>query len=224
MKCVYTAAPHFHCTVIPGTLLLKLPLQTTEPPIVPEKPAGTGNASPSRKISSLPEIGTVVIQVLVMESNVVEAQEALGEKVIWALGADRVCPVSPKAIVEPVKVIVAPVLGTPLAAKFALNQMKVPPLMCVPLKLEEFDEGELQGGPEAAGQLSGLGEKLMAIELKGFPAPSTKVAVPDREKLPVRGPAALVWEALKLPLASAKTASESLTVTVDPELSVTRIV
>jgi len=67
---------------MPGALLLKLPFHTTEPPIVPEKPAGTGNASPSRKISSLPAIGTVVIQVLVMESKLVEAQEALGEKVI----------------------------------------------------------------------------------------------------------------------------------------------
>src|SRR5947207_1699712 len=108
---------------MPATLLLKLPFQTTEPPIVPENPAGTGNASPSRKISSLPEMGTVVIQVLVMESNVVEAQEALGEKVIWALGTESVCPVFPKTIVEPVKLIVAPVLGTPLAVKFALNQM-----------------------------------------------------------------------------------------------------
>ena len=96
--------------------------------------------------------------------------------------------------------------------------------MRVPLKLEEFDEGELHGGPEAAGQLSGLGEKLMATELKAFPAPSTKVAVPEREKLPVRGPAALVWEASKFKFVSAKTASESLTVVVAPVLSVTRMV
>jgi hypothetical protein len=50
--------------------------------MVPEKPAGRGKARPSRKISSLPAIGTVVIHVLVMESKVVEAHEALDEKVI----------------------------------------------------------------------------------------------------------------------------------------------
>lgn len=50
------------------------------------KLAGTGKVRPERKISSVPEIGTVVIQVLVSESNEVEAQEALGEKVICALG------------------------------------------------------------------------------------------------------------------------------------------
>ena len=96
--------------------------------------------------------------------------------------------------------------------------------MDVPLKLDELDEGEAQGPCPPAGQRSGLGEKSMVTELNGFPAPSTKVAVPLREKLPVRGPAGLVCDALKLPLASAKTASESLTVAVEPELSVTRIV
>jgi len=96
--------------------------------------------------------------------------------------------------------------------------------MLVPLKLDELDEGEAQGGWPAAGQTSGLGVKSMATELKAFPAPSTKVAVPEREKLPVRGPAGLVCDALKFKFPSAKTATESLTVNVAPALSVTRIV
>jgi len=41
-------------------------------------------------------------------------------------------------MLEPVKVMVAPVLGMPLAVKFALNQMKLPDTMGVPLKLEAF--------------------------------------------------------------------------------------
>jgi hypothetical protein len=44
-------------------------------------------------------------------------------------------------MVEPVKNIVAPVLGTPLAVKLALNQMKPPGSMDVPLKFEMFDDG-----------------------------------------------------------------------------------
>jgi len=96
--------------------------------------------------------------------------------------------------------------------------------MRVPLKLEELDEGEAHGGGVDDPQLSGLGEKLMSTVLKGFPAPSTNVAVPESEKLPVRGPAPLVRDALKFKFASAKTASESLTVVVAPVLSVTRIV
>jgi len=47
-----------------------------------------------------------------------------------------------KVMVEPLKVIVAPVLGIPLAVKLALNQMKLPDSTGVPLKLEMFVEGE----------------------------------------------------------------------------------
>jgi hypothetical protein len=50
------------------------------------KLAGTGKDRPDRKISSLPETGTVIIQVLVNESNDIEAQVALGLKVIWEFG------------------------------------------------------------------------------------------------------------------------------------------
>jgi hypothetical protein len=52
-------------------------------------PLGTGKAKPVRKISSSPEMGTVVTQVLVIESKVVEVQVALGEKVILALGTAK---------------------------------------------------------------------------------------------------------------------------------------
>ena len=46
-------------------------------------------------------------------------------------------------MVESAKVIVAPVLGIPLAVKFALNQIKLPSSTGVPLKFEMFvDEGE----------------------------------------------------------------------------------
>lgn len=51
---------------------------------------GTGNASPVRKISSQELVGTVVIQVLVKVSKVVDAHEAVGEKVIRAFGTASV--------------------------------------------------------------------------------------------------------------------------------------
>lgn len=71
---------------MPGVSVLKVPSHATgcTPPARP--PLGTGQARPVRKISSSPEIGTVVIQVLVMVSNEVEVHVALGENVIWALG------------------------------------------------------------------------------------------------------------------------------------------
>jgi hypothetical protein len=56
----------------------------------PPKLPGTGNASPVKKISSHPLTGTVVIEVLVRVSKLVEAHVAVGEKVIWALGTGRV--------------------------------------------------------------------------------------------------------------------------------------
>ena len=59
---MYTAAPHCHCTDTPGTEELKIPLQVGEIP-PPGKLVVTGKARPVRKISSLPDIGTVVVQV-----------------------------------------------------------------------------------------------------------------------------------------------------------------
>jgi hypothetical protein len=64
-------------------LELKIPLQVTGL-IPPGKPDGSGRTSPETKISSLPEIGTVVVQVLLL--NVVVAQVALGLKIITPSG------------------------------------------------------------------------------------------------------------------------------------------
>ena len=109
--------------------------------------------------------------------NVVEAHVAVREKWIVALGTVRVwaTPFAVKLIVEFVKLTVAPVLGIPLAVKFALNQMKLPPLMCVPLKFELFVVLTLHTG--GAGQLMLDGEKLIDVEL--WPS---KVAEPDGDR------------------------------------------
>jgi hypothetical protein len=61
----------------------------TRPPAFANE-SETGNATPERKISSLPEMGTVVFQVLLRVSNVVDAHTALGSNVIWALGTATV--------------------------------------------------------------------------------------------------------------------------------------
>ena len=54
--------------------------------IPPGKPDGSGRTRPETKISSLPEIGTVVVQVLEPLSNEVVGQVALGLKTITPLG------------------------------------------------------------------------------------------------------------------------------------------
>jgi hypothetical protein len=54
----------------------------------PGKPEGNGRATPERKISSLPETGTIVIQVSPL--NEVVAQVAVGLKVITASGTGTV--------------------------------------------------------------------------------------------------------------------------------------
>jgi len=122
----------------------KKPCQLTGPwtlPFVFAKLAGTGNATPERKISSLPLRGTVVIHVFEAVSKVVEEQEAFGSNVIWAFGTLTVYPWSATNVtVEALKVMVAPVLGIPVAVKFALNQMKLPDAIGVPLKFEMFVE------------------------------------------------------------------------------------
>src|SRR5579862_8686568 len=101
----------------PAVSVPNVPAQFT-PLIPPGSPLlGTGHARPLRKISSSPEIGTVVIHVLVVVSNVVEVQLTLGENVIAALGTGRLydVPAAVNAMLEFVSVTVAPVLGIPPA-------------------------------------------------------------------------------------------------------------
>ena len=66
-----------------------VPCHTTFPETLPltlAKLEGTGKARPSKKMSSVPEIGTVANQVFVAALNEVVAHVAVGENVIWALG------------------------------------------------------------------------------------------------------------------------------------------
>src|SRR5580704_8297170 len=133
---------------IPGTPpVSKVPVQfTLIPPGSP--PAGTGTATPVRKISSSVLIGTIVNQVFVIVSNVVVPQGAEGENVIRALGAElvRAVPFPAFRILELVKVITAPVLGIPLAVKFALNQIHCPESREVPLKFDALADIAPQTG------------------------------------------------------------------------------
>lgn len=84
---------------------------------------------------------------------------------------------------EFVKVTVAPVVGTPLAWKLALNQTKLPLLIGVPLKFDTMVVVAWHsGGGGGVGQVMLLGEKLMLIVF----CPS-KVAVPEKLTVPVAG-------------------------------------
>ena len=108
-----------------------MPLQAGEIP-PPGKPDGTGKPRPVRKIASLPEIGTVVVQVLLL--NEVVAQVAFGLKIITPFGTDVENAL--EVMVEQLKYIVAPELGIPLAWIWALNQMVSPAPIAVPLKFD----------------------------------------------------------------------------------------
>jgi hypothetical protein len=68
---------------MPDTEALKIPPRVTGL-TPPAKPFGNGRARPVRKISSLPEIGTVVTHIPLV--NVVVAHVALGLKMISPLG------------------------------------------------------------------------------------------------------------------------------------------
>jgi hypothetical protein len=100
--------------------------------IPPGKPDGNGKARPVRKISSLPEIGTVVVQVLLL--NIVVAQVALGLKTITPLGT--LAENALEVMVEQLKLIVAPDVGIPLALMWALNQTVSPAAIDVSLKFD----------------------------------------------------------------------------------------
>jgi hypothetical protein len=160
----------------------KLPVQITFiPPGRP--PAGTGMATPVRKISSSALIGTIVNQVFVIVSNVVEPQGADGENVILALGTELVIAVPFPAfrILELLKVITAPVLGIPLAVKFALNQIHCPASREVPLKFDALADIAAQTGGGVAPQVRIVGETSMGILFH-----PTREAVPEKLKLPFK--------------------------------------
>jgi hypothetical protein len=145
--------------------------------------------------------------------NVVNAHVTFGEKVMVALGTVRVwaTPLAVKLMVEAVKVNVAPVLGMPLALKFALNQMKFPASMGVPLKLELFVVlSEHTGGD---GQLKVEGEKVMDIVLN-----PSKVAVPDGVNVPPKGPIDFVIGPLSKVVDLAVNVIEPLIVGPRPEI------
>src|SRR5579859_573389 len=108
-------------------------------------------------------------------------------------------------MVELVKLIVAPLLGMPPAVKLALNQMKSPAAIGVPLKLEVLEDEAAQGGGVLWLQFKAAGVKAMLTVLNESPLLSTKVAVPERLMDCVAGPAGFVAEALKLRLESGKT-------------------
>jgi hypothetical protein len=160
----------------------KVPVQfTLIPPGRP--PAGTGTATPVRKISSSALIGTIVNHVFVIVSNVVEPQGADGENVILALGTElvRAVPLAAFRILELLKVITAPVLGMPVTEKFAWNQIHCPALSEVPLKLDALADIEAQTGGGVVPQVRLVGETSMGIVF--HPA---REALPEKLKLPFK--------------------------------------
>src|SRR5271154_5223560 len=169
---------------IPGTPpVSKVPVQLTLiPPGRP--PGGTGTATPVRKISSSALIGTIVNHVFVIVSKVVVLQGADGENVIWAFGTElvRVVPFPAFRILELVKLITAPVLGIPLAVKFALNQIHCPESREVPLKFDALADIASQTGGGVGPQVRLVGETSMGIVFQ--PA---REAVPEKLKLPFKG-------------------------------------
>lgn len=160
-----------------------MPVQfTLIPPGRP--PAGTGTATPVRKISSSARIGTIVNHVFVMVSKVVELQGADGENVMRAFGAEFVIAVPLPAfrILELLKVITAPVLGMPLAVKFALNQIHCPESREVPLKFDALPDIAVQTGGGVGPQVRLVGDTSMWIVF--HPA---REALPEKLKVPFKG-------------------------------------
>src|ERR1700758_3836784 len=142
----------------------KLPVQfTLVPPFRPS--TGTGTATPVRKISSSARIGTIVNHVFVIVSKVVVLQGADGENVIRAFGTElvRAVPLSAFRILEFWKVITAPVLGMPVAVKFALNQIHWPEPREVPLKFDALPDVAAHTGGGVAPQVRLVGEISMGI-------------------------------------------------------------
>lgn len=168
-------------------------------------------------------MGTVVIHVLVSVSNDVVAHVAVAEKVIRAFGTGRLYAWSASNWMEElVKLMVVPELGIPLAVKFALNQMYVPPSIGVPLKFEVLVDcsGHLGGGGEA-GQLILSVVLLSAEKIIAIVFSPTSVAEPDAVKVPDRGPNGWVTDALNVPLAGAvKGPMEPVMCSAEPDVGV----
>ncbi len=140
-------------------------------------------ATPARKISSSVLIGTIVNQVFVIVSNVVEPQGADGENVIRAFGAEFVIAVPFPAfrILELLNVITAPVLGMPFAVKFALNQIHSPELREVPFRFDALPDIDAQTGGGVGPQVRVPGETWTWIVFH----PASE-AVPEKLKLPFK--------------------------------------
>jgi hypothetical protein len=188
----------------------------------PGKP-GDGKARPVRKISSSPETGTVVVQVLVLLLNEVVEQLALKLKTITPLGT--VAENALNVTVEPQKVIVAPEDDIPLALIWALNQMVSPTRMVVPLKFDwmhddtQFGHGNGVGVGigVGVGQLRKLGENMIGMVLN-----PSNVAEPEKLLLPPMSLSDWVILVLKL-LPLAVKGIELLTVIRVPDGGVTMI-
>jgi hypothetical protein len=121
--------------------------------------------------------------VFVIVSKVVELQGADGKNVIRAFGAELVkaVPLPASRILEFRKVITAPVLGMPVAVKFALNQIHWPESMGVPLKFDALPDIDVQTGGGVAPQVRLVGDTSMLIVF--HPA---REAVPEKLKLPFK--------------------------------------
>src|ERR1700719_3121234 len=118
---------------MPLVFALKLAVQVT---LEPFRSIFGAMANAESRISSLPLTGTVVVHCPPL--NVVVAHVAFGSKMIFPAGAVKVTglPFFGVTVTVELKKIVAPVEGTPLAEKLALNQMNLPSGgIGVPLKL-----------------------------------------------------------------------------------------
>jgi hypothetical protein len=115
--------------------------------------------------------------------NVVVAQVAFGLKIItpFGTGAENALEV----MVEQLKLIVAPVLGIPLAWIWALNQMVSPAGMAVPLKFDWIDDVGHGGHGVGVGVGVGVGKQFMVSvvwplgQMIGMVFSPTKVAFPE---------------------------------------------
>ncbi|HWW99115.1 MAG TPA: hypothetical protein VNY74_15520 [Edaphobacter sp.] len=122
--------------------------------------------------------------VFVMVSKVVVLQAADGENVMRAFGAEFVIAVPLPAfrILELLKVITAPVLGMPVAVKFALNQIHWPASREVPLKFDAMPDIAVQTGGGVGPQVRLVGDTSMGIVF--HPA---REALPEKLNVPFNG-------------------------------------